>query len=170
MSGYLAGYGVGDEKRERRRKRIILASIAVVVLGGLSYALLHNFFEERAAKRFLSDLRSGQYQAAYRMWGCTEQTPCRDYAFDRFMADWGPQGTYRDPNKLSFGPADSCGGGVVMTLEYPEVEPAGLYIDRSTKVLSYAPWPRCPGRHWNFGAFWRSWFGKPEPPPAPGTK
>src|SRR3954449_4038654 len=106
MSGYLAGYGVGDEKRERRTKRIVLGSIAAIVVGGLAYVFFHNFTEERAAKRFVSELRSGQYQPAYRMGGCTEQTPCRDYSFDRFMADWGPQGVYRDPNKLGFGPAD----------------------------------------------------------------
>jgi hypothetical protein len=167
MSDYLAGYGVKDEKRERRTKRIILGLIAILIIGSLLYLVLHNFTEKRAANRFLDDLRAKNYQTAYRMWGCTEQAPCRDYSFERFMADWGPNGTYPNPSKLSFGDVDSCGGGVVMTIVYPGSEPAGLYVDRSTKVLSFAPWPRCPGRHWNFKSFWQNLFGKTEPPPPP---
>ena len=45
----------------------------------------------------------------------------------------------------------------------------GEYVDKSTKVLSYAPWPRCPGRHWNIKAAWDNLFGKSEPPPPPAA-
>jgi hypothetical protein len=169
MSDYLAGYGAGDEQRERKRKRIILGSIVVVVAAVSLYAFFHNFSEERAAKRFLENLRSHDYQSGYRMWGCTEQTPCRDYTFDRFLSDWGPKGSYPDPSKLSYGEVDSCGGGVVLGLVYPGADPAGLYVDRSTKILSFAPWPRCPGRHWNFKSAWQNLFGSPKPPPPPGA-
>ena len=171
MSDYLAGYGAGDERREKRTKQIILVTLIVVVAGVSLYAFFRNFTEERAASRFRDALVAHDYQSAYRMWGCTEQTPCRDYAFDRFMKDWGPKGTYADPHKLSYGDVDACGGGVVLTIEYPGQEPAGLYVDRSTKVLGFAPWPRCPGRHWNFGALWRNLFGgSSEPPPPPVAK
>jgi hypothetical protein len=167
MSDYLAGYGAGDEARARRRKLIILSALAIVVVAVTLYTLLHNYREQRAADGFLQALRSHDYQSGYRMWGCTDQNPCRDYTFDRFMADWGPKGTYADPGRLSYGDVDACGGGVVFTIDYPGGEPAGLYVDRSTKVLSFAPWPRCPGRHWNFRAAWRNMFGNPEPPPPP---
>lgn len=166
MSDYLAGYGAGDEKRERRTKRIVLGSIVLIAVVVLLYSLFHNFREERTARRFLETLRSHDYQSAYHMWGCTDQTPCRDYSMERFLSDWGPNGTYRDPSKLSFGDVDSCGGGVVLTIQYPEGDPAGLYVDRSTKILSFAPWPRCPGRHWNFKAAWQNLFGSPPPPSA----
>jgi hypothetical protein len=164
MSDYLAGYGAGEEERSRKRKLIILGTLVVVLAAAVLYTFFHTYAEERAADRFLQALRSHDYQFAYRMWGCTEQTPCRDYRLDRFMADWGPTGTYADPGRLSYGDIDACGAGVVLTIQYPGAEPAGLYVDRSTKVLSFAPWPRCPGRHWNFKAAWRSLFGNPEPP------
>jgi len=48
---------------------------------------------------------------------------------------------------------DSCGGGVVTTIEFPNAQPFGLWVDRGNKTLSYAPWPRCPGRHWHFLEF-----------------
>jgi len=169
MSDYLAKYGAGDEQKERRTKRIVLGLLVAVVAGAILYSVLHTWSEKRAANRFLDSLRSHDYQSAYHMWGCTEQAPCRDYAMDRFLRDWGPQGTYADPSKLSYGDVDSCGSGVVFTLQYPGVEPAGLYVDKSTRVLSYAPWPRCPGRHWNLKAAWDNLFGKSEPPPPPAA-
>jgi hypothetical protein len=30
---------------------------------------------------------------------------------------------------------------------YPGDENFGLWVDRSTKAISYAPWARCPGPH-----------------------
>jgi hypothetical protein len=167
MADYLAGYGAGDEQRERKRRRIVLFTIVGVIVALSLYLFLRNFREERVASSYLQALRGHDYRSAYRMWGCTEQTPCRDYTYDRFMADWGPAGTYSDPSRVSYGDVDSCGGGVVFTIQYPGAEASGLYVDRSSKVISFAPWPRCPGRHWNFKAAWRSMFGSPEPPPPP---
>ena len=169
MSDYLAGYGAGDEQRERKRKRVVAGLLIAVVAGVGLFLFLRNYSEERAARRFLDTLRARDYQSGYRMWGCSQQTPCRDYSFDRFLADWGSSGTYGDASKLSYGDVDACGGGVVLTIQYAGAQPAGLYVDRSTKVLSFAPWPRCPGRHWNLKAAWQSLFGNPEPPPAPGA-
>ncbi len=167
MSDFLAGYGAGYEQRSRKRKLIVAGVLAVVIVAVTLYAVLHNYSEERAADRFLQALRAHDYQAAYAMWGCTAQSPCRDYTFERFMADWGPKGTYGDPARISYGDVDACGSGVVFTIQYPGAEPSGLYVDRTTKILSFAPWPRCPGRHWNFKAAWRNLFGNPEPPPPP---
>src|SRR5438309_8213990 len=164
MSDYLAGYGAGEQERSKKRRLIILGTLVAIVLAVTLYAVFHNYREERVANRFLDAIRSHDYQSAYRMWGCTEQNPCRDYTFDRFMADWGPKGTYSDPNHLSYGDVDACGGGVVLSIQYAGAEPAGLYVDRSSKILSFAPWPRCPGRHWNFQAAWRNLFGKPDAP------
>jgi len=33
-----------------------------------------------------------------------------------------------------------------------------LWVERNGQVISYAPWPECPGRHWHIGAWLRSLF------------
>ncbi len=159
MAGYLDTYGVQDAKREKRWKWIILVSAAVVVIGLVLFLFFRNFREERAARAFLDALRAHDYQRAYELWGCTPQNPCRDYSFQKFMEDWGPNGQYKNVNAVQFTTVDACGQGVVLTVEYPNAEPFGLWVDRSTKTLGFAPWPRCPGRHWHLWDFIRSRFG-----------
>jgi hypothetical protein len=74
------------------------------------------------------------------------------------MEDWGPKGQYANVKAARVSIVDSCGDGVVSTLVLPNTEPFGLYVERSTKVLSFAPWPRCPGRHLHLWEFIRSRF------------
>jgi hypothetical protein len=35
-----------------------------------------------------------------------------------------------------------------------------LDIERSTNVISFAPWAECPGRHLHIGTWLRSLFGR----------
>jgi hypothetical protein len=159
VAGYLDTYGVQDAKREKRWKWIILVSAAAAVIGLALFLFFRNFREERAAKTFLEALRAHNYQRAYQLWGCTPQNPCRDYSFQKFLEDWGPNGQYKNVNAVQFTTVDACGQGVVLTVEYPNAEPFGLWVDRSTKTLGFAPWPRCPGRHWHLWDFIKSRFG-----------
>ena len=153
MAGYLDSYGVADQKRERLRKRTIIVVASAVVVALALFVVFHNFQEKRVVHRFLNELKAGRYQEAYNTWGCTTAAPCRDYAFAKFMEDWGPKGGYANVKQARIPIIDSCGNGVVMTLEIPNVEPFGLFVERDTKTLSFAPWPRCPGRHWHFWEF-----------------
>ncbi len=153
MAGYLDNYGVADVQRAKRNKQIGLAVLLTLIVGLGGYLFLHNRTEKRAVSRFLSDLSSGNFQEAYRSWGCTPSTPCRDYSFDKFMEDWGPKGQYGNVKAGHVTVVDSCGDGVVTTLEFPNSKPFGLYVDRKSEILSFAPWPRCPGRHWHFMEF-----------------
>ena len=79
MSGYLDQYGVADAKREGRIKKVLLAALTVLIVGGLGYLTYVVFFrtwsEERTVKAFLSTLSSKDYARAYRMWGCTPEAP-----------------------------------------------------------------------------------------------
>ncbi len=61
-----------------------------MVLAVIAYFILHNYFEKRVAKEFLSEVNAGQYQKAYEKWGCTAQHPCPNYDYQRFLEDWGP--------------------------------------------------------------------------------
>lgn len=167
MAGYLDTYGVSDGKRERRNRRVLMAVLAACVAGLTLFFFFRNFSEKRAAGHFIDALRSKNYREAYRVWGCAPQTPCRDYAFERFLEDWGPAGQYADAAAANVTNVDSCGAGAVITVEFPNVPPVGIWAERNGSALGFAPWPRCPGRHWNPGGFLKGFFGSPPAPAAP---
>lgn len=164
MAGYLDQYGVADARKERRTKRLVLAIIAVVIVGLAGFFYFRNWSEERTVSRFISLLKQKNYQEAYTLWGCTPQTPCRYYGPDRFTQDWGPDGQYKNPEALKLNDVDACGDGalgeaVVFGFSYPGTEDFGLQVDRSTKFIGFAPAARCPGRHLAIGQFFKTHFG-----------
>ena len=148
MGGILdSNYGVADAQRERRVKYIIVSSVVVVIVAAILYFTFQNHKQEQVVKQFFSLLKEKKYQDAYKMWGCTQETPCKYYGPDKFNEDWGPTGQYKDAVIGKIDTEDTCGSGVVFTIAIPKVEPFGLWVETSTGVLSYAPWSRCPGRH-----------------------
>jgi hypothetical protein len=162
MASYLESYGAVENQRARRIRLLKWVSIGVVCalfVGAVAYALFKNLGEEQQVKGFLVHLRNQEYQDAYRMWGCTEATPCRDYAFPKFMEDWGPNTPHANTAAAKISMSQSCGTGVLIRLDYPHAEPVTLWVERSTKVIGFAPWPECPGRHWHIGTFLRGLFG-----------
>ncbi len=158
MAGYLDNYGVDDARRGKLIKQIAIGTLAVAVAGLGLWLFFRNYGERKVAHHFLDALRSKDYQSAYSLWGCTPATPCRDYDFKRFMDDWGPSGIYAKASEGRYSIEDACGPGVVFTLEVPGTESLGIYVNRQDRTISYAPWPRCPGRHLHLWEFIKSRF------------
>ena len=146
MAGYLFDYGVKDLKREKRNKQIVLAVVGLVILGGIFYYFARTFREERTVSHFVSLLSSQDYKGAYALWGCTGETPCRDYQFERFMEDWGPKSPYARPAEIDKVLAETCGNAVWVTIKTPKTEELGLAVDGDTRQLSFTPAARCPGK------------------------
>jgi hypothetical protein len=144
MPGYLDQYGAGEE----RRNRIIAVSIASVLIvaaaTALGWYLLNNHHQEGVVKKFLADLRRGDYRAAYRDWGCTAPTPCSSYAFDKFMEDWGPKSSAPDAAVLGLTESESCNTGVLLSVAVNRTRTEKLWVDRSGDAISFAPFPICP--------------------------
>jgi len=157
MAGYLDEYGVTDARRERLRKRIILWGLAAVIVGASAFFYFRNWSEERALDHFITLLRQQQYQAAYQLW----QTPdtAKFYPPEKFAEDWGGSGEYKNAAALRIRGVDSCDSGVVFDMAYPGADDFGLWVERQTKVISFAPWPRCPGPHLEIWRFLKSHFG-----------
>jgi len=163
MGSYLEAYGAEEVERARRGRILkwsIAGALAAIVVGLIFYAVFKNYTEQQIAGNFLTLLRTHSYQDAYRMFGCTEATPCPNYAFPRFMEDWGPQSQFSDPSKASVGLTQSCGNGVLIQVNYPGQNPTALMVEQGTGQISFAPWPECPGRHWHFGQWWHSLFSR----------
>jgi len=161
MSGIFdADYGVKEARRERRTKRIVLWGVGIVIFGATLYFTFRTWREEHVVKQFVTDLKEQKYQDAYKLWGCTQETPCKYYPPERFNEDWGPSGQYKDAGAAKIENVDVCGSGVVVTLDVPKIEPFGLWVERSNDVIGFAPngWVRCPGRHLQIWQFIKSHF------------
>src|SRR5271157_1524988 len=89
MAGYLDRYGAGDARREKIIKRLVIALIVLVVVGGPLLFIFHNYRQESQVKQFFHLLEAHRYQEAYALWGCTDAKPCKGYSMSRFMEDWG---------------------------------------------------------------------------------
>lgn len=143
MAGYLESYGAGEERREKIAKRLLLGALAALVLAAVLYFMFRNWREDRQVRLFLELAKKQDYQAAYRLWGCSPETPCRDYQFDKFLEDWGPKNPRGDIARARITKTRSCATGVIYTLEYGPDEPLLLWVGRNDRILSFAPWPSC---------------------------
>jgi len=163
MSSYLEAYGAAEQHRARIIGVIKISSIilgCVLVAGLILYGVFKNHGEEQRAKAFLGLLAAHNYQAAYTMWGCTDSHPCADYPFAKFQEDWGPKSEHADESTAHIALSQSCGTGVLIRLDYKSAEePVSLWVERDGGIISFAPWPECPGRHLHFGAWLKSVFG-----------
>ena len=164
MSSYLEAYGAAEQHRARvlaivKRSSIIL--VCVLVVGVILSGVFKNHSEEQRARTFLGLLQAHNSPAAYAMWGCTDAHPCPEYPFTKFQDDWGPQSAHANESTARLGVSQSCGSGVLLRVDYQGTEePVSLWVERSSGVISFAPWAECPGRHLHFGAWLRSVFGR----------
>jgi hypothetical protein len=144
MPGYLAQYGEGEEQREKVIRWIVVSVLLVSVTGGILYFFLKNYKQESQARTFFSLLEKQDYQGAYTVWGCTEATPCRDYAFNTFMEDWGPKSSRADISSYSIRKSRSCGSGVILTVDFGKNQQEKLWVERRDLTIGFSPWPGCP--------------------------
>jgi hypothetical protein len=162
MSGYLEAYGASEEHRVQRIRLIKNAAIivaGVLIVGLILYGVFKNRSEEQQAKSFVALMRAQNYRDAYSLWGCTDAHPCPNYSFAKFIDDWGPKSAHADQSSARIGLSQSCGSGVVIRLDYAgSEEPVSLWVERASKVVGFAPWEECPGRHLHLGTWLRSLF------------
>jgi hypothetical protein len=159
MGSYLDEYAAAGQQSERRGrivKRIAVSGLIAAVVVTAAYFGLRTWSQERVVNQFLQDLQRKDFQSAYKLWGCAQETPCKDYPSDKFNEDWGSSSLYSNASALKIEHVDFCDTGVVFNLTYPKQEELGLWVDRSTNVIGFAPWPRCPGRHMQLGEFFKS--------------
>ena len=134
MAEFLEGYGVKDERRERRSKKIVYALLALVLVSVVAFFAFRDIREKRQANRFVAFIAQKNFEQAYRLWGCDPAKPCRDYNFERFVADWG---------KLDLVTAktsdQSCSSGLIRTFEFAPDNKVYIWVDKSDRTISYAP-------------------------------
>jgi hypothetical protein len=144
VAGYLDHYGEGDEKREKKIKRTLLVLFIATVAGAALFFMFKNYRQERRVKAFLTHLSQKDYRSAYALWGCSEASPCRDYAFEKFMEDWGPQSPRAKTDRYRITRSRSCGSGVVLTVETGGDQPEYLWVEKRDLSIGFSPYPGCP--------------------------
>jgi hypothetical protein len=147
MPGYLDQYGAGEERRNRIIARSIIAAVVLAIVGSLSWYLLKNHHQESVVKTFVEAVRRGDYQTAYRDWGCTPQKPCSGYPFNKFMEDWGNQGSPPDASILGVTDSESCNTGVLLTVSVNRARQEKLWVEKNNDAISFAPYPICPRKN-----------------------
>lgn len=161
MPGILdSNYGVADAKRERRTKTIVFWTLGILVVGSILFFTFRTWKQEQVVKQFMTLVKQQKYQEAYKLWGCTQETPCKYYPPDKFNQDWGPAGEYKDIGDAKIENVDVCGTGVLFAMAVPKKDPFGLWVETSNNVLGFAPsgWVRCPGKHVQFWEFLKQKF------------
>ncbi|MGE5570493.1 MAG: hypothetical protein ACM3S5_15760 [Rhodospirillales bacterium] len=145
MAGFLEEYGVADARRARVFRAISISVLAIVLGSIILYFVLRTWPAKRQVGAFLEDLRRGDYQAAYRDWGCAKG--CADYPYEKFLEDWGPKGEFAEPGRAAIKRARYCkSGDVIVTVTSPKGEEIPLFYQRSNGALGFAPWPVCDPR------------------------
>lgn len=151
MTSFMEEYGEGEERRGRLIRRIVAAVLAATLIGLVGYLFFRNYSEKSLVKKFASELNAKQFDQAYRTWGCTDSVPCRDYTYQRFLQDWGPD---KAKSEWKVTDLDGCPTGVIVTVSGGP-EPAPLWVDRGGHTLGFSPWPECQGKKWRWEQFFK---------------
>jgi hypothetical protein len=161
MAGYLDQYGIGDERREKRNKFLLILGGCGLLLLFLWFfffvwdktellraapvarlaQILRNHRQESRVKTFFDLLQRQDYKGAYALWNCTDEHPCRDYAFTEFMKDWGPASS-RVAAEYTIPKSRSCGSGVIVTVDRGQNQDS-LWVQRSDLRIGFSPYPVC---------------------------
>jgi hypothetical protein len=160
MSGYLDNFGQSDAQRERKFKRVAGGLILAVVVCLAGWLFSRDFFEKRQVSNFFDLVKSGKYNDAYHLWGCDSAKPCKDYNWERFLEDWGPksQNAAQIASTMRVRRTRSCEMGIISVVEFKPGDEVFLFVDRSTRQISFSPWGYCVDSRGRNVNFWDRFF------------
>jgi hypothetical protein len=147
MAGFLEQYETRSNWRENLVKWFFLLIVIGLLVWGIDWTLgklgkenLSDFRAQWRVRSFISALEAQRYEDAYSMWGCDKAHPCRDYAYEKFMEDWGPHSPNSGAVKAKKLVVRHCESGIVRTDLLPNREMVHYYVNRDDLNISFAPW------------------------------
>ena len=137
---YLADYGRADRRYEKIVTVAGYVLLTAVVLGCIYWLFFWNWREERRVGEFLISIEQQQYEQAYRMWGCSLETPCPNYSYDKFLEDWGPDSQLGKINSYDLGRSYDQQSGVIILVEVNGRRIPNLWVEKDSQVIGFSPY------------------------------
>jgi hypothetical protein len=137
---FLADYGQADRRYEKIVRFAGYLLLATLVLGSIYWLFFRNWREERRIGQFLSLLEQQRYEEAYVLWGCSLQDPCRFYAYDKFLEDWGPDSPVGPVRDYDVGRSYEQQSGVIVLVQANGRSVPNLWVEKDTQVISFSPY------------------------------
>jgi len=138
--GYLDQYAQGSQVFDKLVKAVAYLLLAVIIGFCFYWLFFRNWREERQVERFLTALQEQQFEEGYEYWGCSVAEPCRDYLFNEFLDDWGPQSPLGPVKNFRLGRSYTQPNGAIIELSVNGVQQSNLWVDGVTEVISFFPY------------------------------
>ncbi len=113
----------------------VISVLAVLLIILLVYKF-GNYRQERAVKNFLEEVKAGNYQKAYQIWG-----PTQSYSYTDFMKDWGGASSYYGQIRgYHIVKSKTRGNGVIVIVQFDTLKyPVNFWVDLKDNTLSFSP-------------------------------
>lgn len=145
-----------DAARARRKRDLILAAIAAVIVIAMVLWMFRFWPEERVVGQFFTALQHQNFEQAYGVWMHDpewKQHPDRysSYTYNDFIKDWGPGGEWgiirsfhvdgaAVPHGYSGSPfATASGVVVVVSVNERIADKAHIWVQKDDKTLGFSP-------------------------------
>lgn len=137
---YLDHYAKGPSTFDRIVKGVALSLLAAVVGYCFYWLFFRNWTEERQVRSFLTTVQEQRFEEAYEFWDCTVDEPCRDYLYEEFLDDWGPESPLGRVQNFDLGRSYTQPSGAIIELTVNGAKQSNLWVEESTKVISFFPY------------------------------
>jgi uncharacterized membrane protein YvbJ len=139
------------EARAQKRKKILIAAVVLLLLGAAVAYWFRYWPEERVVDQFFTALEQKNYEKAYALWRADPQWQQHvdrygEYTFGQFQLDWGPTGDFgyitKHDVRGTVAPKSSntkTSGVIVAVRVNDRVKPACLWVEKTTKTISFSP-------------------------------
>ncbi|MCU1310525.1 MAG: hypothetical protein JWO20_1650 [Candidatus Angelobacter sp.] len=139
------------EARRQRRKKVLIGIVVLLLVAGAIAYWFRYWPEERVVDQFFNALEQKNYEKAYAIWRADPQWQQHvdrysEYTFGQFQLDWGPTGDFGYINKHevrgAVAPKSSntqATGVIVATRVNDRMKPACLWVEKSSKAISFSP-------------------------------
>jgi hypothetical protein len=138
--GYLDQYEQGSQVFDKVVKTIACLLLAAIIGYCVYWLFFRNWREERQVDRFLTAIQEQRFEDGYQYWGCSVAEPCRDYLFNEFLDDWGPQSPLGPVKTFQLGRSYTQPNGAIIEVTVNGVRQSNLWVDGVTDVISFFPY------------------------------
>jgi hypothetical protein len=137
---YLDQYSTGPSVFDRIVKGVAYSLLAAVLGYCFYWLFFRNWTEERQVRNFLTTVQEQRFEDAYEFWDCSVSEPCRDYLFEEFLEDWGPESPLGAIRSYELGRSYTQPNGAIIEVIINGEKQPNFWVEESTKVISYFPY------------------------------